>query len=271
MTMVESQNLAPQILAELASMPEACPLVEDLADLLMVSAEDAWDDLLQVQAGGWVDLWPDDPRGPSVTLSPLSASRLGLALSADGSRWVCGGDRDIWREACASGLTEADCTANDDFRGSLFSALPDLQALEGLDSLIIAERIATEAASHQASCQDEARSDESARTDNPWTGFQSARDAATLPRPSLLLGLGPAWPVRWNPDRDPCPGCGSRSLSITAVCLVCLRSGLDSFLPEVLELPPDPPEEVIPKRSRRPRRRRTEPSSRVALVSGGAA
>lgn len=231
-----------RVLAELGSHPESCPLATDLADRLGCDVEDVWEALGEAERGGWAETWADDPRGPSVALSALSASRLGLRLSSDGRRWLGPGQVERTFGEAPPYVTMTDLTDPATWDGpDPLASLEDSRAMQGIDSLALSEACEKMAADYVAGLDPASRPrpDGLANLVKAWQGFGSSLDRAKLPQPVLIFGLSPAWPVR-RPASGPCPGCRSRRLGPAAYCLICNRSGIDHLLGSADQLPPGP-------------------------------
>jgi hypothetical protein len=176
----------------------------------------------------WAECWnaPGDDGGtvPSVILSALSAEAAGLELDETGESWRPVGTRsktdpDPWRAkrgrvyvGLATDHEFATRSAPDtpNAAATLERLAPDyrdrLEPWDAADAILTAERIAATNARRDA--QREAGGPRLPRLD---TG-------PTIPR--LILGLGIAWPPRWEAGAA-CPGCGGKRLPSLAYCAVC--------------------------------------------------
>ena len=83
------------ILVHLANCKASAVPATVLADSLDYDVIDLWDDVLDAERDGAVETWADHPVEPTVGLSTLTAARLGLSLSADGTVWLAGGEKDL--------------------------------------------------------------------------------------------------------------------------------------------------------------------------------
>ena len=71
---------ATALVGLLARTRDAAPLAVDLATALAWAGDRLADAIVAAEEAGLVEAWDTDPRGPSVALSPLAASRAGLRL-----------------------------------------------------------------------------------------------------------------------------------------------------------------------------------------------
>ena len=214
------------------------------------------------QRGGWAEPWPDAPRDPSAILSGLSAARLGLVLSGDGSRWSRDGEPDPTAIDGAMGIaTETDCSPEGEAGRSSWTADPE--APEAIDAMLAIEDAGRRAATYlddvvagevadaafQAALKSRSRRPRTSLreyVERVEAGEFAPRPAPTVPRPTLLLGINRTWPVSsssagardHHPRDGPCPDCGGAPLPVAAACLVCLNSGVD-HLPSRLAKAPD--------------------------------
>ena len=76
----------------LASMKTISAGVESMAARFSLDPDATWQALADAERNGLVERWADDPDGPSVALTPLGASRLGLRPSRDSTRWLSRGE-----------------------------------------------------------------------------------------------------------------------------------------------------------------------------------
>ena len=258
-----------EIVALLARWPSASPFVEELADHSGRDVEALWDNLLAAEREGLVETWPDHPVAPAAMLSSLAASRLGLRLSADGSRWL--GPRDHDPTSVDPSLefrTEADCVDDQD-RTHFLDALPDPLALDGLATLMADEDNGHQWRDFEDAWFDQDQGsgpevlflDRAPSHDELWGAAEREQRIVVLPAPRLLLGLGTSWPVPtpgsnppriWRPGDGPCPVCFERPLSKSTLCLLCLRSGVDHLIREM--------DRRSPPRVAQPRRDTDKPS-----------
>ena len=278
---IDPTRLGPSVhaalVADLAREPAAVVEVEPFALRRGEDVEALWDALTRAEAEGLVDLWPDGPTGPAATLSTLAADRLGLALAADGSRWIWPGDADptdpdgelrIGPDSAISG--DAEIGGN----SAIFDLLPDPGQVEPVVALVAFE----DARSRVKALATDQRGDVEAIVSRgrgaPPERFGPVVDADVfgrmVPQPVHILGLSLAWPVAtpgasppraWIPGDGTCPACKGQDLCRVTYCLVCCRSGLDGILPSVA--PPRPARPVV--RSSR----RNTPSTPETTLKGG--
>ena len=249
-----------QLAADLAAEGEVVALVEVLARRWGCDVDELWGELGSAEADGLLQRWPDHPMGPVATLSPWSAARLGLRVSADGTRFLRAGDRDPTEPTAGRAATAGEGQGDDQNEEHLVGERADPGALEGLDSLLLAElaeeaiRDGAPAAGPAPRVVAGAPSRDAARDRAVALAGLVGRVAAgptgrpepKLPTPLYLLGTGAIWPIMaegvsgpdgrshpWTPVDGPCRVCRGGQLGRLALCLVCLRSGIDALLPPV--------------------------------------
>ena len=263
----DAPDVVALVVAELASSRRARQLVATIASKTGLAEDATRDALLEAERGGWVELWPDAPRGPSAMLSARSAERLGLRLSADSRRWLTArqvdrshpGTPNRFMDENHRLIVEADYSDPDG--PGLYAPIADPFALEGLDSIVLVERAALMALEYETTPppppETRKRPKGSCWSEEDW---QPPR--LPIPKPSLLLGQSPIWPVRYTPH-GPCPGCKSDPMGFATYCLICGRSGVDHLLPEAVPLPPGPgPDELAEMKRVKEARRQREAARR---------
>jgi hypothetical protein len=178
-------------------------MIADRIGLTLDEVDDAVADLGEV---GLVSAW-DPGGGPSATLTPLAARRLGLKLrrfeGRDGNEFMPVGRPDPLERQRRRKTIAASTLGIDLDRLPGDAPRPDMivEAAEAIEAL--APRRA---------------------------GRESDDAARQLPRPPVMLEGCRPWPEGWpgHPGYDGrCPACRGSKLSAAVYCLVCDRWGLD--------------------------------------------
>lgn len=235
-------DLARRLLDAIATGPASKP-VGALAESAGCSAGEAAAGLSQLEIGGLVASWAR-PAGAYVTLTPLEAGRRKLEI----------GPRGTWKPAGSRDASDADLKLHgpdlplwrdhEDGTGEFLDPWDPTQR-EPLEELVAAEDMARKLATMEPERFDAPRPARKRKKrgdcgDDIW---ENCRTPGRTPHPRILLGLRVTWPV---PIEPVCPGCQNKPLRIPEVCLLCLASGLDPWLP--------PPDDPVPEPTNEPAR-----------------
>lgn len=115
--------------------------VEALANHLDQDVEGFWDEILEVERSGDVEIWPDHPAGPAVMPSGLASDRLGLSLSSEGTRWLRPHEADLtsieqpWEAAYNSPIVGEAALGGDPKEARIFDQFPGPDAIQGLEAM----------------------------------------------------------------------------------------------------------------------------------------
>ncbi len=196
---------------------DAAPFVGDLARWLGWSPDRLSDAVDAAELAGLVEPWGFN----RITLSPLSANRLGLHLVARLDRGI---GVYFWdgrvrrktrrRQAHPDGKVTLECDLADDSDARPLEQIVDPVG-DGVGELIDAV--------------------EAARRGRP-SADHLGRIAA---RGAHFVGLGRPW-QEWEPGAE-CPECRGRELTALELCSRCQRSGLDDLIGYGQPLAPDRP------------------------------
>jgi hypothetical protein len=254
-----------ELVIAVASMGTTSPTIDDLAEHLGRGQDDLCAELVEASDAGLIDLWPDSPSGPAVVLSVISAQRLGLAISADRSKWIRIGQPEIGDDDPPRELTEADVTSEDgrspfdDVADPIMSP-PDI-AIEAEAAEVRVVRLAG-ITTDDTPAADTVRTSKPVKAGRAWSEDRlrsilegeslDGSDEMRIPRPNKLIGSGRTWPYMvpdskplrpWTGPKDgPCPACGGLRLNCRTVCIVCHNSGVQGLLDRIKTAvpPPDP-------------------------------
>ncbi|RUL85735.1 zinc ribbon domain-containing protein [Tautonia sociabilis] len=217
-------SLWHHLLEAIARGPIAWSTPTELADALGLDEDETLDELASMDVAGLIEVW-ERPEGIVVTLSSLSAARLGVRLVAPDPladpRWAGLGAPEPSR-----GRTSSEGKA---------------AGAAGIEAIV----------DRQPGPDVEAERGEPTRRHD--AGHPRGADGrGDLPRPTRLIGTGLVpWPGPQTSSTSRCPACGSRLLPPQAYCLYCDRWGLDEKTPTA---PIDP--RSLARQAERDRRRR---------------
>jgi hypothetical protein len=199
--MFDSADLRQHLLNAIVAGPLGWQTPQQLATRLGLELDQTADLIADLNSLGWLDPWETE-RELYVTLSPRAAERLNVHLVQIGRSEVM-----RWRSWDEPEPPQPRSTARSAGRADALDLIAD--PTPGPE----AQAMAAERAERLTVVSEDP-------ADSKWM--------ETLPRPTILLGLGLSpWP---GPRRSPakvCPGCSSIPISETSYCLVCDRWGLD--------------------------------------------
>ena len=222
----ESMYLAQAIVNTRLTAPTVARLAEWLGtdelevERLIVAAFDA----------GEVEPWPD--KDDRVTLTPLSAERLGVRLNVEGERWIYRKTEDRKERQTAKERR----------------VIPATVACVGMEGLVC---------SRPTPLEELVRAEDRASRRVEGGLF---RPADAVPLPTVLLGERLIWPVRLLASGG-CPACMGRPKH-NEYCLVCDRYGREWMLPAVSKSR----RRQLPERVRARKPRRESRAERFGLV-----
>lgn len=198
--------------------------VTALVDLAATDLETVLSSLGSLESGGLVEF---DAAAETVTLTPLSADRLGLRVEYEGGAWVWVPVDQPERQSRARS-SSFDASTRIDRRQH--EPWQEVEAWEYADTLAAAQ---AKARAHAESMGKRYR-----RTDAELEAIDDS-----LPKPGLVLTGVQMWPPQHDNDYDAltrkwaasrrCPVCRGRKLRPSHYCLWCDRWGLDWLLPRI--------------------------------------
>ncbi|WP_145273533.1 hypothetical protein [Tautonia plasticadhaerens] len=198
-----------RILQAIAGGPTAWLTPEELSFLIGLDRDETLDAVASMDLEGQLDIW-ERPEGIVVTLSALSAVRLGVHLVELGPKQVLRWAREGDPEPAAPRSTHVVRDPSSASFAFLVDPGPGPEALA--DTSHQAERYHRSPARAKVVCRSEER--------------------AAPPRPTRLIGTGLIpWPGPSIDSEVPCPACGPDPLPPNAYCLCCDRWGLDDAEP----------------------------------------
>jgi hypothetical protein len=202
--MFGSTDNSRHLLDAIVAGPIGWQTPQQLATRLGLELNQTADLIADLNAQQWLDPWETEQE-LYVTLSPRAAERLNVRLVQVGRSEVM-----RWRSWDDPELPQPRSLTRSAGRADALELIADPSP--GPE----AEAMAAERAERLVAIEEDP-------ADSKW--FE------TLPRPTILLGLGlTPWPgPRRSPEKS-CPGCGSDPISETSYCLVCDRWGLDHLL-----------------------------------------
>jgi hypothetical protein len=206
--MFDSADPRQQLLNAIVAGTLGWQTPQQLATRLGLDLDQTCDLIADLNAQGILDPWETEQE-LYVTLSPRAAERLNVHLVQVGRSEVM-----RWRSWDEPEPPPKNASTRPSERTDALNLIAD----------------PTPGPEAQAMAAERAERLNSLLADDP----ADAKWLETLPRPTILLGLGlTPWPgPRRTPDKA-CPGCGSVAISETSYCIVCDRWGLDHLFANV--------------------------------------
>lgn len=206
------------LLAAMVKLPSICPLETLRASFPGCDPEALAGSLADLQDDGMLETFKGPKGLPSVVLTPLGASRMGVRLDGTGTFYLRPGEQP-WDAGLPTVRTESDVSVEgNSFRGLVDHRTPGpLEAAAGIEADL--RRMA------------------GARPPAPVTkarkGCHAYSDYSTAPRPRMIVGLG-VTPYTPETERSrPCAGCKGRPLGLLGYCVCCCSSGAQALLEDV--------------------------------------
>jgi hypothetical protein len=207
---------ASTVLSAVVRTATVSPSVAAVAAELGRNAVELAGPIDQLERDGWITRWDNCPDGPAISLTPLGAARLKLALSGDSQRWVSHDAKPtLAKLRCGRRIVaESDLTPAGESDSEHFARIDqrvDARQFEPVDDLIGQEAVEREL--RQGT-------------------FRGDRGADRLPFPTRLIGSTIPWD---GPEitlvRRVCRTCGGQPLKGNVYCLKCDNWGLQKRIP----------------------------------------
>lgn len=191
---------------------QRAPWVDRLADKLGLAGDALEAVIVRAFDGGEVEPW--EHEGDRLTLTALSAERLGVGLTDDGERWMrlAKVGRTPRVKLPSGTITEADLSAHDETN-------------DWVGYLSPLQRVTDDQPSAHENVIDR---EDAERLGRRYSGRGRPPIGLDVPMPKVLLGERLQWPV----EGRPCQSCRGR-LRPWEYCLVCDAFGLEHLLPKV--------------------------------------
>lgn len=201
---VYAEEQAASVLDALVNGPRAWMTAEELADALDWPVETVEVAVESGESIGWLCRWRDCPQGEAITLTPLSASILNVAVGPYATWEDAGSDAALGTYSKPRApRRDAGTIGGDEESGGTFGWCVDPRAVDPATAAEEAERLATLARGSS----------------------YTARLLSGTAMPARVVGTRPIWPAAIV--GGVCPGCDTGPTDPDCVCLICHRSGLD--------------------------------------------
>lgn len=162
---------------------------------------------------GIVEAWDGNPDGPSLSLTPATADRLGLEINDDGTHWRARGAKRSPDRIGSSKVVQESQLSTDTW--DFFDSLADRRTIDPVKTAIW----------HESARKAHMLAEEHmAFTHRSSPKRAESIESASKKVPHLTLGMNVAWPVSYVPGSR-CEVC--RNARGQWVCLICNCSSLD--------------------------------------------